>query len=195
MNRRKLVRSAVAAGVLAGAGPAALADRLTRTPRDYTGPFYPRNPRNRTADLIMGAPRFEVLHLGGRAVTPDGDPRPGLVVDIWHADPQGRYKHPRDRDQDRLLEEFLYCGEAVTDDAGRFAFRTYVPGSYAARPAEHVHYKVWSDGEELLTSQIYFAELGGPGRQARSREAAALQTANLAPVDGGGFGAEVQIVL
>ena len=195
MNRRRLVRSAMATGVLAGAAPLALAGQLPKTPCDYTGPFYPRGPRNRTNDLIAGVPRRDVLHLGGRVLAPDGAPHVGVLVDIWHADPEGRYKHPRHRGQDRLMEEFLYWGEAVTDEAGTFRFRTYVPGSSAMRPAEHVHYKVWSDGDELLTSQIYFAELGGPGGQARSPKAVTLQTASLVPAGDGEVTAEVDIVV
>ena len=195
MNRRDLVRSAVAAGVVTGAAPLAIAGQRPKTPRDYTGPFYPRGPRNRTNDLIVGTPRTDVLHLGGRVLAPDGAPHVGVVVDIWHTDPEGRYKHPRDGGQDRLMEEFLYCGEAVTDGAGNFGFRTYVPGRYARRPAQHVHYKVWADGEELLTSQIYFAELGGPGRRARSSAAATLQTASLTPAGDGQVRAEIDIVV
>ncbi len=49
MNRRKLVRSAVAASLVAGTGPLSMAEPLPKTPRDYTGPFYPRGPRNRRA--------------------------------------------------------------------------------------------------------------------------------------------------
>lgn len=195
MNRRQVVRSAAAAGVLAGVGPLAAAGQLLKTPRDYTGPFYPRGPRNRTHDLIVGTPRADILQLAGRVLSPDGEPRAGVLVDIWHADPQGRYKHPRDRGQDRLMEEFLYWGEAVTDDSGAFGFRTYVPGSYAARPARHIHYKVWADEEELLTSQIYFAEFGGPGRQARSRDAAARQTASVKPAGAAEVNAEIDIVI
>ncbi len=179
MNRRKLVRTAVAAGVLAGAAPFAVAE-LPRTPHDYTGPFYPRGPRNRTNDLIAGKPRTDVLNLAGRVLTPRGSPHAGVVVDIWHADPNGRYKHPRDRGQGELLEEFLYWGESTTTANGAFTFRTYVPGRYAARPAQHIHYKVWTeDREPLLTSQIYFAQLGGAGRYARSDETTELQTADL----------------
>ena len=178
MNRRRLVQTAVAAGVLAGTAPLASAERV-RTPRDFTGPFYPRGPRNQTSDLIVGEPRTDVLHFGGRVMTPDGAPYAGALVDIWHADPNGRYKHPRDRGQGELLEEFLYWGEAVTDANGAFAFRTYVPGRYAARPAQHIHYKVWFARKEILTSQVYFDELGGAKGFARSSEAAALQTANL----------------
>ena len=198
MNRRKLVRSAVATGLVAGTGSlsmVSMAAQLPKTPRDYTGPFYPRGPRNHTYDLIVGTPRTDVLHLGGRVLTPDAAPRAGVVVDIWQTDPKGRYKHPRDRDQDRLMEEFLYHGEAVTDDAGRFHFRTYVPGGYRFRPVPHVHYKVWSDGDELLTSQIYFAGLGNPARHAKSREAATLQTTNLTPAGEGRLNADIDIVL
>lgn len=181
MNRRKLVQTAAAAGVLKATAPFA-ATELPKTPRDYTGPFYPHGPRNRTNDLIVGEPHTDVLNLSGRVLTPAGAPRVGVVVDIWHADPNGRYKHPRDRGQDKLLEEFLYWGESITDSSGAFTFRTYVPGRYAARPAQHVHYKVWTeDREPLLTSQIYFAQLGGAGRYARSDGTTELQTAKLLP--------------
>ena len=135
------------------------------------------------------------MRLGGRVLTPDGLPHAGVLVDIWHADPPGRYKHPRDRGQDDLMEEFLYWGEAVTDGSGAFAFRTYPPGSYAARPARHIHYKVWADEKEMLTSQIYFAQFGGPGRQARSRDATALQTASVKQAGAGEVTADIDIVI
>ena len=182
MNRRGLIKSVVAVGVLSGVPVAAGAPR-PKTPRDFTGPFYPRGPRNEVHDLIVGEPQAEVLLLSGRVQAPDGTAHAGVLVDIWQADPNGRYKHPRDRGQESLMEEFLYWGESPTDAEGRFRFRTYVPGSYAARPAEHIHYKVWRDREELLTSQIYFAELGGAQGYARSDKAAALQTANLVPAE------------
>ncbi|MCY3621743.1 MAG: protocatechuate 3,4-dioxygenase [Gammaproteobacteria bacterium] len=193
MNRRKLVQSVVAVGLLSGL-PAA-GTELPKTPRDYTGPFYPKGPRNRRSDLIVGEPRAEVLHLAGRILTPDGSPLTGVLVDIWQADPNGRYKHPRDRGQDSLMEEFLYWGEASTDAEARFGFRTYLPGRYSARPAQHIHYKVWRDRRELLTSQIYFDELGGARGLARSERAAALQTVSLERIDEETFAAELQIVI
>jgi len=194
MNRRRLVQTAVAAGMVAGVAPLASAERA-RTPRDFTGPFYPRGARNRTSNLIVGEPRTDVLNFGGRVITPGGSPRVGALVDIWHADPNGRYKHPRDRGQDELLDEFLYWGEAVTDASGRFAFRTYVPGRYAARPAQHIHYKVWADRKEILTSQVYFEELGGAKGFASSREAAELQTVNLVRRDEVNLAAMIDIVI
>ena len=194
MNRRKLVQTATAAGLLAGTAMVSGSERQ-KTPRDFTGPFYPVGPRNRTNDLIAGTPRAEILRLSGKVLAPNGSPFEGALVDIWQADPGGRYKHPRDRGQDRLLEEFLYSGEAVTDAHGGFAFRTYVPGRYGARPAQHIHYKVWVNGREVLTSQIYFDELGGDRGLARSSEAAALQTAHLVQVDDDNVRASIDIVI
>ena len=195
MNRRGLIGTMAAAGILAGAVPSAGQEQRPKTPRDYTGPFYPRGPRNRTNNLIIGKPRSDMLHLGGTILAPDGTPYSGALVDIWQADPEGHYKHPRDDGQDKLLDEFLYWGEAVADAHGRFRFRTYVPGRYAARPAQHIHYKVWSKRQEILTSQIYFDELGGAKGYARSSDAAALQTVRLDRVDDANVAAEVEIVI
>ncbi len=194
MNRRELVQSAITAGVLSGI-PVKAATELPRTPRDYTGPFYPKGPRNPKNDLIVGEPRAEILHLSGRVLAPNGSPHPGVLVDIWQTDPNGRYKHPRDREQDNLMDGFLYWGEALTDAEARFRFRTYVPGRYAARPAQHIHYKVWQDRKELLTSQIYFDELGGARGLARSERAAALQTVSLERIDDNSVAAGLDIVI
>ena len=193
MNRRELVQSAVSIGLLPGLAAAAGAE-LPRTPRDYTGPFYPKGPRNPKNDLIVGEPEAEILHLSGRVLAPDGSPHAGVLVDIWQTDPNGRYKHPRDRDQDSLMDRFLYWGEALTDAEARFRFRTYVPGRYDARPAQHIHYKVWRDRKELLTSQIYFDELGGARGFARS-DKATLQTVSLERLDAGSVAAELDIVV
>ena len=194
MNRRKVLQSVVSAGVLASA-PVIAGEKRPKTPRDFTGPFYPRGPRIGASDLILGEPKADVLLLRGLVLAPDGSPHPGVLVDIWQADPNGRYKHPRDSGQDSLMDEFLYWGETTTDAEARFQFRTYVPGRYTARPAQHIHYKVWDGDRELLTSQIYFAELGGTRGLARSDEAAALQTVALKTTADGSVAAEMEIVI
>lgn len=194
MNRRKVLRSVVSAGILTGM-PVSAGEERPKTPRDFTGPFYPRGPRIGESDLIIGEPTADVLHLRGLVLSPDGTAHPGVLVDIWQADPNGRYKHPRDSGQDSLMDGFRYWGEATADAKARFQFRTYVPGRYAARPAQHIHYKVWRGDRELLTSQIYFAELGGTRGLARSDEAAALQTVALKSTGDGSFAAEMEIVV
>ncbi|MEM6927391.1 MAG: dioxygenase, partial [Myxococcota bacterium] len=69
----------------------------------------------------------------------------------WHADPAGDYDGSADG---------KYRGQTRTDADGAYRFETLVPGRYLNgaqfRPA-HVHVKVWVDGVERLTTQLYFA--------------------------------------
>lgn len=196
MKRRQFVQSTVATGLVASPlGRLLGAEKtLRRTPRDYEGPYYPVGSRNRTNDLIVAAPRQEVLHLHGRVVDVQGNPLSDAVVDLWQTDPLGRYKHPRDRSAGERWPDFLYWGETTTDSGGEFRFRTYVPGAYAPRPA-HIHYKVWQNRTELLTSQIYFAELGGAKGASRMPEQSELQTVRLQPTADSAVNASLQIVV
>lgn len=196
MKRRRFVQSAAAAGLMATPlrGLLAAGETLPRTPRDYQGPYYPRGPRNETSDLILGEPRQAVLHLGGRVVDVHGEPLESVVVDIWQTDALGRYKHPRDRSEGERWDDFLYWGESQTDASGAFGFRTYVPGAYAPRPA-HIHYKVWDGDSELLTSQIYFAGLGGANGHSRSPSLSHLQTVALQERDAGNLEAALTVVI
>ena len=179
MQRRHFLQTTTAAALAVSPVAFLLADtgELPRTPRDYEGPFYPAGPRNRTNDLV-GEPRQAVLHLGGEVVAPDRTAYRGVRVEIWQTDPLGRYKHPRDPNDGGRWPDFLYWGEALTDDDGRFDFRTYVPGAYGRRPA-HIHYKVWDGKRRLLTSQLYFHETGGTRGASRDPSRGELQTVAL----------------
>lgn len=180
MKRRRFLITTAAAGLAASPlGGALAADgRLRPTPRDFEGPYYPAGPRHRTSDLITGRPRDTVLDFRGRVVDVDGEPLGDVLIDIWHADPLGRYNHPRDSSPGERWSDFLYWAESPTDAQGRFRFRTYVPGAYGNRPA-HIHYKVWRDRRRLLTSQMYFRELGGTRGASRSPSRSEQQTVAL----------------
>ena len=91
-----------------------------------------------------------------------GSPVKDAQVQFWHADYHGNYFHPDDPlDGNELLtESFSYFGTATTDADGAFDFRTYRPGIYVSRPVTHIHFKVFYEGEELLTSQFYFEDEG-----------------------------------
>lgn len=196
MNRRLFLRALAATGVIMNPWYAARSESglLPKTPRDYEGPYYPVGPRNQTSDLILGEPRDRVLNFSGQIVDVQGNPLVNAVFDFWHADPLGRYKHPRDRSDGERWPDFLYWGEAQSSDEGRFELRTYVPGDYGRRPP-HIHFKIRSNEKTLLTSQVYFAELGGPRGASRSNDALDRQTVSL--VDDGGkiANAELQIVV
>jgi protocatechuate 3,4-dioxygenase beta subunit len=172
MRRRTFLRGAVLSGVGALTTPSYGAE-LPRTPADYEGPYYPVGPRHENNVLVQsdaGRGKFagHYLRFAGEVVRTDGRPVGDARVDIWHTDPEGRYRHPRDRSKGQRHADFGYYGLTPVDERGAFEFFTLVPGGYGIRPA-HIHYKIWQADEELLTSQIYFRQRGGTQGKSRSR--------------------------
>lgn len=112
----------------------------------------------------------DILILTGRVIDTSGRPVPGAAVEIWQTDAKGVYDHPGDSGTGRRDRNFQFFGTAVTDDTGRYAFRTILPGRYEPRP-RHIHTKVRVNERTVLTSQIYFAvdgESRGVGGSARN---------------------------
>lgn len=182
--------------------PALAGNKLTKTPSDYEGPFYPLvRQQDEDNDLIHVAGRDqaaggEILYLTGSVVDEEGRPFTGAVVEIWQTDPGGRYKDQRDRSPGLRDPDFQYWGKAVTGADGGFSFITLVPGAYHPRPA-HIHCKVWVDGKARLTSQIYFRSTDIPEMAGGAQPTAAqeLQTVDLRRTKAGEYEAFFQIVL
>jgi protocatechuate 3,4-dioxygenase beta subunit len=179
---------------------ASAAVELEKTPADYEGPFYPHTRQDDIDnDLVhikgkTGVATGEILNLSGMVVNTKGDPQEGVTIEIWQADPQGRYKHSGDSSPGERDPHFQYWGADVTDTSGSFFFKTVVPGAYFPRPA-HIHFKIWKDGKLLLTSQIYFTKLvdGTPPPPPAGKMQ--LQTVMLKPLTNGEFDAYFRIVL
>ncbi len=111
-------------------------------------------------DLDAGVP---LLELRGRITDAvSGEPIPGAELDLWHADEHGGY----DRDG------FHLRGIVTAGQSGEYAVRTLLPKDYAEHQgdpigellelmgrhsyrAAHIHFKLWIDGEERLTSQVF----------------------------------------
>jgi protocatechuate 3,4-dioxygenase beta subunit len=130
------------------------------------GPEYvPGAPHRRDGNLIereLGA-RVPLLELRGRITDAvSGAPIPGAELDLWHADERGGY----DRDG------FHLRGIVTADIDGEYEVHTLLPTDYAEHPgdpigelltlmgrhsyrAAHIHFKLWIDGEERLTSQVF----------------------------------------
>lgn len=110
-----------------------------------------------------GDPIGERIILHGRVLDEDARPVPGTLVEIWQANAGGRYRHRRDGYLAPLDPNFGGCGRALTDEGGRYAFRTVKPGAYpwrnhinSWRPA-HVHFSVFGSGFcQRLITQMYF---------------------------------------
>ena len=148
------------------------------------GPFYFEAKLIRK-DITEGLPGA-TLHLKLKIV--DGeqcDPVWDAVVDIWSCDAMGfysgyetvytddgrikeHYGNPRDNEkhidnrrpsfhQEPINEKTFLRGAQVSDTNGEVEFKTIYPGWYPGR-ATHIHVKVYLDGGEVFTSQIYFPE-------------------------------------
>jgi protocatechuate 3,4-dioxygenase beta subunit len=117
------------------------------------GPFYkPKSPQ-RTDLREPGFGGRSVL-LTGFVLTRRCRPVPRALVDLWHADDKGDYDN----------RGFRYRGHVVTDESGRYQFRTIMPASYPGR-TRHYHVKVAGRGAPLLTTQLYF-----PNEAANARD-------------------------
>ena len=103
--------------------------------------------------MIEGVP---TLLFQGKLINDLGNPVANAFVQFWQTDPNGQYHHPRSGSTN-LDTTFQYFGTATTEQDGSFVFKTHRPGIYRPRPT-HIHFKVWVDGNDVLTSQFYFSD-------------------------------------
>ena len=162
ISRRK-----VALGLVASTGLASPAVAAVRTPKQTTGPFYPKVlPSEKDADLVRigtgPAAKGEEIEVTGRLLGLDGRPISGGVVELWQANAYGRYSNSRAASIGPLDPNFQGYGVVETDDQGRYRFLTIKPGEYPGR-TRHLHFKVSGPGFEPLPTQMYFA--GEPGNE------------------------------
>ena len=172
LNRRNLLKNSMitTAALLTLPLNAKAAEQCSpagKTPVQTSGPFYPVVHQVDTdADLIMvtGAPagaKGEIVMVEGIVTDQNCRAVPGALVEIWQACNSGRYDHPSDTNPAPLDPNFQYWGKAVTDNNGRYRFRTVVPGAYPAntdwvRPP-HIHFKIARLGYIELITQMYFS--------------------------------------
>ena len=139
------------------------------TPSTLPGPFY----RADAPDLALGADLCrdgagDPLAVSGQVLGPSRQPLAHALVEVWHANGEGRYEN---QDPDNQPEHNLR-GRFVTDAQGRFHFRTIRPGGYALpddgpvgqlarriglsldRPA-HVHFAVSAPGHRRLITAMF----------------------------------------
>ena len=140
------------------------------TPRTIEGPLYvagaPESTGFARLDDGTESDRAEVLFMQGTVYGQDGKPLPGAKVEVWHANLLGNYSF-----FDKSQSDFNLRRTIVTDDSGRYAFRSILPkgygcppngttqrlldqlGRHGQRPA-HIHFFVSAPGHRKLTTQI-----------------------------------------
>jgi len=141
--------------------------RLSKTNAERTGPIFGQGLiRDGDNDLTAqhdSEPIGERILVHGRVLDEDGKPVRGALVEIWQANAGGRYRHKIDTYDAPLDPNFSGGGRMLTDDSGRYWFKTVKPGPYpwrnhhnAWRPS-HIHFSLFGAGIlARLVTQMYF---------------------------------------
>lgn len=140
------------------------------TPRTIEGPLYvagaPESKGFARLDDGSESDNAEVLFMQGTVYGADGKPLPNTKVEVWHANLLGNYSF-----FDQTQSSFNLRRSIITDENGRYQFRSIMPmgygcppdgttqqlldllGRHGRRPA-HIHFFVTADGHRKLTTQI-----------------------------------------
>jgi protocatechuate 3,4-dioxygenase, beta subunit len=174
-QRRQLLLAALGAAGTAAATlalPTQAQTARVKLPAVTEGPFYPP-PRWRAlqtdwdADLTQVRNKGQTLvalgeHLGLdlRVVDAAGQAVDRVEFEIWQCDVHRTYRHPSERDEERMDKGFQGFGVAHTNAQGVASFRTIKPVAYPGR-TPHIHIKLRHASFGELTSQLFLA--GDPG--------------------------------
>ena len=142
---------------------------ISQTLSELTGPVYGHEAVGELdADMtrnarVNGEPLGERIIVAGRVVDEDDRPIPNTLVEVWQCNSSGRYVNEADQHDAPLDPNFLGAGRCVTDENGRYEFRTIKPGAYpwrnhpnAWRP-NHIHLSLFGASfVSRLVTQMYF---------------------------------------
>jgi protocatechuate 3,4-dioxygenase beta subunit len=158
-NRRQMLEVCISRGFLI-AGTAATASQRQLlafwqhteeqahqpTPPEVLGPFFRKGAPDNPILRAPGDPGFP-LKVTGRVTNARGQLVEGAKLDLWHADHSGRYD----------TRGYKYRAKISPDAGGVYGVETVMPGHYADRPAQHIHYLIAAPGHKTLVTQAYFA--------------------------------------
>lgn len=136
---------------------------------ETSGPVFGHNMLGEhDADLLQNAvvdgdPVGERITVSGQVLDENARPQPNVLIEVWQANAGGRYRHVRDGYLAALDRNFSGYGRCVSDDQGKYSFRTIRPGPYpypnngpAWRPA-HIHLSLFGAAfAQRLVTQLYF---------------------------------------
>jgi protocatechuate 3,4-dioxygenase beta subunit len=158
-NRREMLELCISRGLLTASAVTALSQTQVLafwqqaeeqaykpTSPEVLGPFYRKGATDQRVLRAPGDPGFP-LQVTGRVLNTKGQLVEGAKVDIWHADHSGRYD----------TRGYRYRTRIAPDPRGEYSVDTVMPGHYADRPAQHIHFLITAPGHKTLITQAYFA--------------------------------------
>lgn len=139
--------------------------RPLRTPSQTSGPYFPIGMLWDPA-MPMLAGRDDPgrrIRLEGRVLDGAGEPLRDVLIELWQADPDGRYRHPLDRWDDATSTGFTGFGRSGIGADGCFRLDTVRPGPVplpdGRRQAPHLTLLVFGKGLlDHLTTRVYFPD-------------------------------------
>lgn len=160
-TRRRLMGALAGSAALMGAWPKAVA-QLLATPPQAEGPFYPLElPLDQDNDLVhvagsSGVAQGQIVDVAGALLDERGQPLRGVRIEIWQVNGFGRYHHPHDRQDKPWDPNFQGFGHTLSDEQGRYRFRTVRPVAYPGR-APHIHFALRDRRFATFYTQMYIA--------------------------------------
>jgi protocatechuate 3,4-dioxygenase alpha subunit len=128
------------------------------------GPFFHfALNRPEWSDLTRNGAQGTKIRIAGRVLDGDGAPCEDAFLEIWQANPAGKYNHPEDKQDKEIDPAFIGFGRCLCDADGRYAFTTVLPGRVPGRgnalQAPHVNVAVFARGLlKQLRTRVYFAD-------------------------------------
>lgn len=157
LPRREMLEQCITRGLLIAGASLSQVQLLTAwqkaeeqaqkpTAAEVLGPFYRKGAPDTRALKAPGDAGFP-LHVIGKVMDTRGRLIEGAKVELWHADHHGRYD----------TRGYKYRAAILPDSQGEYRVDTVMPGHYADRPAQHIHYLISAPGHKTLITQAYFA--------------------------------------
>jgi protocatechuate 3,4-dioxygenase alpha subunit len=128
------------------------------TPSQTVGPFLSLGLTWPAGHLVVPEGTPGAIRISGVVTDGAGEPVTDGIVEIWHADADGRFDHPDDP-RGATGSGFVGFGRCATDGDGRFRFVTVKPGALGDGQAPHVDVSVFARGLlDRVVTRIYFPD-------------------------------------
>ena len=134
------------------------------TPSQTVGPFFQIGLPYEGGPQLVTPEHPHAISLVGNVFDGEGGPVNDALIEIWQANPSGRYDHPEDTREEVPLERgFRGFGRCETDGSGGYRFVTLKPGPVphldGGMQAPHVDVSVFARGLlKRLVTRIYFPD-------------------------------------
>ena len=133
------------------------------------GPFFPPgfvqpgdNDLTRYSADATPTEQGEVFILHGNVCKEGRLPVPNMILEMWQADANGRFRSECDPEGDQADPDFIAWGRSWTTMEGDYSFRSVLPGSYeedGQRRAPHLNVLLMGIGlMKPVTTTLYFPQ-------------------------------------